>query len=120
MRLRLAFFILLSGVGLNGCLHISPPYFPSGEHWSKQGASDREVQEFHWECYAKRREMRDIADLNLIFQLEIEAQNCMLENGFLFKDAPRFEKRMCSREYAQAFNSKGYMIFPACQAKYGK
>jgi len=91
--MRLIVFILFSSIGLNGCLHIAPPYRPSGAHWSKKGISDGEVHKFHWKCYARRREMRDAADLNLIFQLEIEAQNCMLEDGFSFKDATRSEKK---------------------------
>jgi len=120
MRMRFAVFVLLSGIGLNGCGYFAHPYLASGSHWSKQGVSNREAHQVHWECYARPREMRNSMDFNLILQLEIEAQNCMLKHGFSFKDAPGSERKMCSREYAERRSVKNYMVFPACQNKYGK
>jgi len=58
--------------------------------------------------------------LDLNIEIEAEGQACMLENGFAFEDAPYPNEKLCSRSYAKDLGLKSYMIFPACQAKFGK
>jgi len=64
--------------------------------------------------------MHKSIDSNFIVKLEIEGQRCMLKHGFTFKDASWPGMKMCSRGYAELFDVKSYMIFPACQSKYGQ
>jgi len=116
-----SFLMLVSIVGLNGCGYFtSLPYSSSGIHWAKKGVDYDDMLNFYLKCYKGRMEVSDSRDVNLIFNLEIEGQNCMLEHGFSFEDASWPDKKMCSMYYARAMGINNYMIFPVCQAKYGK
>jgi len=90
-----------------------------GRYWSKKGLDDKEVSRIYWQCYPRRSEMyQGNRDLNI--KLEIEGQRCMLEHGFNFKDSSYPDQKLCSRSFARDQGIESYMIFPACQAKYGR
>jgi len=126
MHMRLMIFVF--SICLSGCAYIGEysgghPY-PSGRTslWSKKGFSDEEVRRFSRTVCASRWAgmHRSSMSRDLLVKIELEKQTCMLEHGFTFKDASWPGMKMCSRGYAELFDVKSYMIFPACQAKYGK
>jgi len=128
MRLNITFLVMALGICLNGCGVRYPGVWPDAAiHWSKKGMSHEEVRKFHQQCYPRwmdmywRRSSRDeeISSEQFV-ELEIEGQICMLGHGFHFDDAPRPHGRLCSKRYAINLDVESYMIFPACQAKYGR
>jgi len=123
MQMRLICLVAVLGVCLNGCGYFTYISYSMGSirggYWSKKGLEDKEVSRFYWKCYPRRPEMyQGNRDLNI--KLEIEGQTCMLAHGFTFKDASYPDQKLCSRSFAGDQGIKSYMIFPACQAKYGK
>jgi len=122
--------MLMVVVCLDGCGYFTYlPYFSGSAtmggrgYWSKKGLGDEEVSRFYRKCYSRLVEIyknRSSMDLNLNIEIEIEGQTCMLEHGFTFKDAPYPHEKLCSSSYIKARDMKSYMIFPACQSKYGK
>jgi len=124
MYMKLIMFVFI--ICLNGCAYIGEYYgghpYPTGRMslWSKKGFSDEEVRRFSGEvCYSMARGMR-VGEMAENIELQIEGQKCMLEHGFYFKDAPYPHEKLCSNSYIKARDIKSYMIFPVCQAKYGK
>jgi len=127
MQMRFICLVAMLGVCLNGCGYFSATSYPmgmqgGGVYWNKNGLSNDETLRFYWKCYPKLEEMynRSSMDPKLIIKLEIEGQRCMLEQGFTFKDARYPDEKLCSKSFAKDLGLKSYMIFPACQAKYGK
>jgi len=128
MRLRIFFVMLVLCVFLNGCRYLaSLSYFtgsttPGGGYWGKKGLSDKELSQFYWQCYSRFSEVykTKMMSAELFVEIETEGQACMLKHGFTFKDASYPNEKLCSRSYAKDLGIESYMIFPACQAKYGK
>jgi len=129
MRLKIFFLILVFGLFLNGCRYIaSLPYFTGSTamrgvgYWSKKGLGDEDVSRFYWKCYSRFSEVYKTKKMSsaLFVEIEIEGQTCMLEHGFIFKDASYPNEKLCSSSHAKDLGIKSYMIFPACQAKYGR
>jgi len=137
MRQRITFLVMIFGICLNGC-YLAPSFpYPGagpwperddGIHWSKKGLSNEELRKFHRQCYPRwldmywhwRNARSDEINEDMLVKLEIEGQTCMLGYGFHFNDAPPPHMRLCSKRYAFIRGLDSYMIFPACQAKYGK
>jgi len=134
MRLKIICLIFALAICLSGCRYFTYVSYSTGStmlgggrYWNKKGLDDKEMSQFYWKCYSGMAEMYNKArkdktpmDSNLIVELEIEGQKCMLAHGFTFKDASYPDGKLCSRSYAKNKSLKSYMIFPACQAKYGK
>jgi len=132
MCLRIICLVLIFVACLNGCDSIfkSLPYsmgWGGGAYWSKKGLDYKEVRQFYWGCYSRMAEIYNrerknkvLMDSTLEVELEIKGQKCMLEHGFSFKDAPFPHEKLCSNSYIKDRGLRSYMIFPACQAKYGK
>jgi len=121
VRMKFACFMLMFGMGSNGCSLFVPPMPPGARVvWSKKGLDDEGVRRFYLKCYPRINEMYKSSDRNLFAKLEIEGQTCMLENGFYFKDAHYPYEKLCSRHSAKSLGLASYMDFPACQSKYGK
>jgi len=125
MRMRLTYLMLLFfSVYLSGCEYFAALPYPGGagggRYWSKKGLGDEEVRQFYWQCFPRRAEMYKIDGDALTVELEIKGQTCMLKHGFNFNDTPRPHGKLCSKEHAKMLGLESYMVFPACQAKYGK
>jgi len=96
-------------------------YITSRNYWTKEGLDDEDVRRFSREvCHPRLLEMRKSMGRTSTIDLEIEQQKCMLEHGFIFKDASKPDMKMCSKAQARKLMLESYMIFPACQAKFGK
>jgi len=124
-----ASILLVLGVFLTGCAMFTPPYSPGSMDWSKDGVGSDEVHQFYRKCYKEwlnlsftdgEREIQGQEYRDLVVGSEIRAQKCMLEHGFSFKDRHHYYNRLCLKRYARFRGLDSYMIFPACQAKYGK
>jgi len=121
MRMKLTCLMLAFVMVLNGCGYFTAlPYPAIGVHWVKKGLDDEEVRRFHRQCYPRWSEMYRSISRDLVVDLEIEGQKCMLANGFTFKDASRPHGKLCSRDGGRRLGIENHMIFPACQSKYGK
>jgi len=131
VHLRLACLMFAFVLSLNGCGYFSAISYArggdEGRYWSKKGFDDEEVRRFYRKCYSRMTEAYNKMHKNKIrmnssfaVELEIEGQKCMLENGFNFNDASYPDEKLCSKSYAKDVGVSSYMIFPACQAKYGK
>jgi len=124
MRTEIACSMLIA-MCLGGCsvagyfIYRPYPALSAENYWSKKDLGDEEIRHFYWKCYPRRSEMYG-RDRILTTRLEIEGQKCMLEHGFAFKDAPYPHGKLCSSGFAKDRGVESYMIFPACQAKFGK
>jgi len=128
MCMKLICLMLVFGMNLNGCTYFADMVgarFPDPSFkvsWSKKGFSDEEVRRFSRTVCASRGAgmRRSSMSRDLLVQLEIEKQTCMFKHGFIFRDASWPDVKMCSKSYAESLGIKSYMIFPVCQAKYGR
>jgi len=108
-KLFLCFVMALS---LGGCRWIEgmfvPPIYVPEELWFKKGVEKQETKKFYIECYPKND-----FDYEKIGEYMVDAEKCMLENGFKFRDYGWLHNRrphsVCSKIFAEFHGLKNYM-----------